>query len=191
MPAESERDPASAAQVEDPVWKDAPRIGDRRPVSEVEWAAVNLKRFREESGLTLQQAAAAAGMDMSYLHKIEAGTRPLPRVEKVHALCRAYGHRVDDLWVTSPPRAPFPVQRPRTLTYTSAPHFSPDHVAFVDLVFARLGAILDEKDPSARVQRLRDLAASAEALSLPAAPDPSVPRALPVESSEPVRRKKR
>lgn len=68
-----------------------------------------LRALRTERGLTLADAASAAGMDTSTLSRLESGARRLT-LDHLPTLARALGVRTDDL--LGPP----PVQDPRVRT---------------------------------------------------------------------------
>lgn len=50
-----------------------------------------IRAAREAQGLTLREAAGAAGVNFTTLHRIEAGTRGIPSVAALDSLSRAVG----------------------------------------------------------------------------------------------------
>ena len=72
-----------------------------------------LRELRTERGLTLQQVAERASIDVSTLSRLEAGKRRLA-IDHIPALAAALGASADELLGPSPPRDPRVRGRPRT-----------------------------------------------------------------------------
>ena len=72
-----------------------------------------LRELRTERGLTLQQVAERASIDISTLSRLEAGKRRLA-LDHVPALSAALGVSTDELLGSSPPQDPRVRGRPRT-----------------------------------------------------------------------------
>jgi len=72
-----------------------------------------LRALRTERGLTLQQVAARANIDISTLSRLEAGKRRLA-LDHIPALADALGVSADELLASSPPRDPRIRDEPRT-----------------------------------------------------------------------------
>jgi len=72
-----------------------------------------LRALRTERGLTLQQVAARADIDISTLSRLEAGKRRLA-LDHTPALAAALGVSADELLASSPPRDPRIRDEPRT-----------------------------------------------------------------------------
>lgn len=64
-----------------------------------------LRELRTERGLTLQQVAERAGIDISTLSRLEAGKRRLA-LDHIPALAAALGVSADELLASSPPHDP-------------------------------------------------------------------------------------
>ena len=73
-----------------------------------------LRELRTERGLTLQQVAERASIDLSTLSRLEAGKRRLA-LDHIPALAAALGASADDLLRAAPPRDPRVRSRPRTV----------------------------------------------------------------------------
>ena len=71
-----------------------------------------LRELRSERGLTLQQVAERAGIDLSTLSRLEAGKRRLA-LDHIPALAQALGVSADQLLSSAPPRDPRVKGRPR------------------------------------------------------------------------------
>jgi transcriptional regulator with XRE-family HTH domain len=65
----------------------------------------NIKQFREELGLSRDEAAARIGISSQYLYMLERGKRSIPSFEVLKDIANAYGRRVDELDVEHPPPA--------------------------------------------------------------------------------------
>lgn len=63
----------------------------------------NLRRFREEVGLSQPDAAARIGIALDYLAKIERGARKVPKASLLKRFAEAYGHTLDHFLQKSPP----------------------------------------------------------------------------------------
>lgn len=63
----------------------------------------NLAKFRNEAGLTLEEASQAAGISLDYLNKIEKGRRGVPGASLLRKLGEVYGHVVDHFFLETPP----------------------------------------------------------------------------------------
>jgi transcriptional regulator with XRE-family HTH domain len=72
-----------------------------------------LRELRSERGLTLQQVAERASIDVSTLSRLEAGKRRLA-LDHIPALAAALGVSADDLLGSPPPQDPRIRSRPRT-----------------------------------------------------------------------------
>ena len=72
-----------------------------------------LRELRTERGLTLQQIAERASIDVSTLSRLEAGKRRLA-LDHIPALAAALGASADELLGPSPPQDPRVRGRPRT-----------------------------------------------------------------------------
>jgi transcriptional regulator with XRE-family HTH domain len=72
-----------------------------------------LRELRTERGLTLQQVAERASIDVSTLSRLEAGKRRLA-LDHIPALVTALGVSADELLHSSPPQDPRVRSRPRT-----------------------------------------------------------------------------
>jgi len=72
-----------------------------------------LRELRTERGLTLQQIAERAHIDISTLSRLEAGKRRLA-LDHIPALAAALGVSTDELLRSSPPQDPRVNSRPRT-----------------------------------------------------------------------------
>jgi transcriptional regulator with XRE-family HTH domain len=72
-----------------------------------------LRELRGERGLTLQQVADRASIDVSTLSRLEAGKRRLA-LDHIPALAAALGVSADELLGSSPPEDPRIRSRPRT-----------------------------------------------------------------------------
>ena len=72
-----------------------------------------LRELRTERGLTLQQIAERAHIDISTLSRLEAGKRRLA-LDHIPALAAALGVSTDELLRSSPPQDPRVHGRPRT-----------------------------------------------------------------------------
>lgn len=72
-----------------------------------------LRELRTERGLTLQQVAERASIDISTLSRLEAGKRRLA-LDHVPALAAALGVSADELLGSAPPQDPRVRGRPRT-----------------------------------------------------------------------------
>ena len=72
-----------------------------------------LRELRGERGLTLQQVADAANIDVSTLSRLESGKRRLA-LDHIPALASALGVSTDELLGTPPPADPRIRSRPRT-----------------------------------------------------------------------------
>jgi transcriptional regulator with XRE-family HTH domain len=72
-----------------------------------------LRELRTEQGLTLQQVAERASIDISTLSRLEAGKRRLA-LDHIPALAAALGIRTDDLLGSAPPQDPRVRSRPRS-----------------------------------------------------------------------------
>jgi transcriptional regulator with XRE-family HTH domain len=72
-----------------------------------------LRELRAERGLTLQQVAEHAGIDISTLSRLEAGKRRLA-LDHIPALAAALGVSADELLGSPPPEDPRVRERPRT-----------------------------------------------------------------------------
>ena len=57
----------------------------------------NLKRFRKEAGLTLDELADSSGLSKSYLWAAEQGTHS-PTLNTAYALANVFGKTVYDIW---------------------------------------------------------------------------------------------
>ena len=64
-----------------------------------------LRELRTERGLTLQQVAERAGIDISTLSRLEAGKRRMA-LDHIPALASALGVSADELLASSPPQDP-------------------------------------------------------------------------------------
>lgn len=71
-----------------------------------------LRELRSEQGLTLQQVAERARLDVSTLSRLESGKRRLA-LDHIPALAAALGVRADDLLGTPPPQDPRVRSKPR------------------------------------------------------------------------------
>src|SRR5665809_50280 len=71
-----------------------------------------LRELRTERGLTLQQVAERASIDISTLSRLEAGKRRLA-LDHVPALAAALGVSTDELLGSTPPRDPRVRAQPR------------------------------------------------------------------------------
>ena len=71
-----------------------------------------LRELRAEQGLTLQQVADRARIDISTLSRLESGKRRLA-LDHIPALAAALGVRADDLLGTPPPQDPRVRSKPR------------------------------------------------------------------------------
>ena len=71
-----------------------------------------LRELREERGLTLQQVADQASIDISTLSRLESGKRRLA-LDHLPALAAALGVSADELLGSSPPQDPRVRERPR------------------------------------------------------------------------------
>lgn len=67
----------------------------------------NLKRFRDEAGLTQEQAAIASGVPLDRLRSWESGKVKHPAGDLLHLLAQIYGHVVDDFYQEDPPKPDF------------------------------------------------------------------------------------
>jgi transcriptional regulator with XRE-family HTH domain len=72
-----------------------------------------LRELRSERGLTLQQVADGASLDVSTLSRLEAGKRRLA-LDHIPALAAALGVSADELLGSAPPPDPRIRERPRT-----------------------------------------------------------------------------
>jgi transcriptional regulator with XRE-family HTH domain len=72
-----------------------------------------LRELRTERGMTLQQVAERASIDVSTLSRLEAGKRRLA-LDHIPALASALGVSADELLRSSPPQDPRVRGRPRT-----------------------------------------------------------------------------
>jgi transcriptional regulator with XRE-family HTH domain len=72
-----------------------------------------LRELRAERGLTLQQVAERASIDISTLSRLEAGKRRLA-LDHLPALAAALGVSADELLGSPPPQDPRVRERPRT-----------------------------------------------------------------------------
>src|SRR5687767_398567 len=72
-----------------------------------------LRELRSEQGLTLQQVAERANIDVSTLSRLEAGKRRLA-LDHLPALAAALGVTADELVGAQPPRDPRVRGRPHT-----------------------------------------------------------------------------
>ena len=72
-----------------------------------------LRSLRREQGLTLQEVAERANLDLSTLSRLEAGKRRLA-LDHIPALAEALGVSADDLLRTAPPPDPRVRARPRS-----------------------------------------------------------------------------
>ena len=72
-----------------------------------------LRELRAEQGLTLQQVAERARIDVSTLSRLESGKRRLA-IDHIPALAAALGVRADDLLGASPPQDPRVRGEPRS-----------------------------------------------------------------------------
>jgi transcriptional regulator with XRE-family HTH domain len=72
-----------------------------------------LRELRTERGLTLQQVAERASIDISTLSRLEAGKRRLA-LDHLPALAAALGVSADELLGSAPPEDPRVRERPRT-----------------------------------------------------------------------------
>ena len=72
-----------------------------------------LRELRTERGLTLQQVAERASIDVSTLSRLEAGKRRLA-LDHLPALAAALGVSADELLGSAPPQDPRVRERPRT-----------------------------------------------------------------------------
>jgi transcriptional regulator with XRE-family HTH domain len=72
-----------------------------------------LRELRTEQGLTLQQVAERAGIDISTLSRLEAGKRRLA-LDHLPALAAALGVSADELLGAPPPQDPRVRERPQT-----------------------------------------------------------------------------
>ena len=72
-----------------------------------------LRELRTERGLTLQQVAERASIDISTLSRLEAGKRRLA-LDHLPALAAALGVSADELLGSPPPQDPRVHERPRT-----------------------------------------------------------------------------
>src|SRR5919106_5501799 len=72
-----------------------------------------LRQLRVERGLTLQQVAERASVDLSTLSRLEAGKRRLA-LDHIPALAAALGVSADELLGSSPPQDPRVHGRPRS-----------------------------------------------------------------------------
>jgi transcriptional regulator with XRE-family HTH domain len=71
-----------------------------------------LRELRSDQGLTLQQVADRANIDISTLSRLESGKRRLA-LDHIPALAAALGVRADDLLGTPPPQDPRVRSKPR------------------------------------------------------------------------------
>lgn len=71
-----------------------------------------LRELRTERGLTLQQVAESANLDISTLSRLEAGKRRLA-LDHIPALAAALGVSADELLGSSPPQDPRVRSRPK------------------------------------------------------------------------------
>lgn len=65
----------------------------------------NLKKFREEAGLNQSDAAELSGVAIDNLRRYESGKTVNVPATVVAALCRVYGHSMDDVFLAHPPPA--------------------------------------------------------------------------------------
>jgi transcriptional regulator with XRE-family HTH domain len=73
-----------------------------------------LRELRTERGLTLQQVAERASIDLSTLSRLEAGKRRLA-LDHIPALAAALGASADELLRAAPPQDPRVRSQPRTV----------------------------------------------------------------------------
>lgn len=63
--------------------------------------AINLRKYRKEKGLTLNQVAALSGKSFDFLRKVEAGKGKVGiSLSTLHRLCLVLGITPDDLTKT-------------------------------------------------------------------------------------------
>lgn len=74
----------------------------RDPITEI--VRVNLRRFREEVGLTTEKVAAFTGISIDSLRRYEAGGVAAPHSVLVK-LAPVYGHGIGDFDLENPPKA--------------------------------------------------------------------------------------
>lgn len=59
--------------------------------------AKNIKKYREEKGISQDKLSKLAGITLYTITKIESGATPNPRIETVKKIADALGVSVDDL----------------------------------------------------------------------------------------------
>jgi len=64
----------------------------------------NLRRFREEAGLTQDEAALASGVPIDNIRRYENGGS-VPGTLPLRSLAEVYGHSMDDFFLDKPPAA--------------------------------------------------------------------------------------
>lgn len=62
-----------------------------------ELLAINLRKYRQEKGLTQEQLAAESGVASEYISRLEAGKRN-PTIAIVEKLAKALDVKIDDLF---------------------------------------------------------------------------------------------
>src|ERR1044072_8766818 len=65
---------------------------------------INLKLFRQETGMSTDDAARASGIPLDNLRRYESGGSGVPS-DVLFKLAEIYGHSVDDFALEHPPRA--------------------------------------------------------------------------------------
>lgn len=63
-----------------------------------------LKKFREEAGLSQDEAAQFSGVPVDNLRRYERGASGVP-ADVLRELARIYGHAMDDFYAAVPPKA--------------------------------------------------------------------------------------
>jgi transcriptional regulator with XRE-family HTH domain len=64
----------------------------------------NLQAFRDEAGLTSEEASRMSGVNIDSLRRYESGRSGVPG-EVIRKLARIYGRTMDDFYEESPPKA--------------------------------------------------------------------------------------
>lgn len=96
--------------------KNSPDKYGAGPTTPAEVQAINMRRFREKAGMTLQVAAIRFGISMDGLSKIERGVRGLPKLAALQAMVAAYGQTTDNLTLENPPPSRPPPPEPIRLS---------------------------------------------------------------------------
>jgi transcriptional regulator with XRE-family HTH domain len=64
----------------------------------------NLKKFRDEAGMTTEQAAQISKLSVDNIRRYESGKSGVPS-EVLRRLAVIYGHSMDDFFLEAPPKA--------------------------------------------------------------------------------------